>query len=406
MTVVPLTSNTIHLRDFHGAWGDLPTYELPSKCAVLANSQYEAACAVKSHLIDGGEVLLAPLARADQSQREDLRSEGFSLVTGLGTKLARVHPPSGEGSYRDGRLWLLTSGTSGRPKMVAHTLGSLLTVHSPQPARKWLCPYAPGSYAWWQIVTLSIFHAGVAIVFIDEDGLDSWPDVAIRESVDSVSGTPTFWRHALWRNSSALRELRLSQVTLGGEPVDQVLLDNLRRALPQARVSWIYASSEAGASIAVHDGMAGFPASWLNRIQAGRPRLSVVDDELVIRSGRAAEDQPEEQRTGDRVEVRDGRVFIVGRLGSDEVNVGGTKISASRVRETILRHPSVRWAAVRGRSAPIVGQVVVADVVTDGTLGVAELKSWCSRRLPEHGVPRRINLLGQIPMKGSLKSDV
>ena len=53
-----------------------------------------------------------------------------------------------------GRLWLLTSGSTGRPKRIGHTLQSLTTVSAKLPPRRWLCPYSPGTYAWWQVVTL------------------------------------------------------------------------------------------------------------------------------------------------------------------------------------------------------------------------------------------------------------
>ena len=64
------------------------------------------------------------------------------------------------------------------------------------------------------------------------------------------------------RSGDTLARIPFQQVTLGGEPVDQAVLDLLHEAFPSARVSWIYASSEAGASIAVHDGKAGFPEKW------------------------------------------------------------------------------------------------------------------------------------------------
>jgi acyl-CoA synthetase (AMP-forming)/AMP-acid ligase II len=200
--------------------------------------------------------------------------------------------------------------------------------------------------------------------------------------------------------------LPLEQVTLGGEPVDQAILDRLAQVFPTARLSWIYASSEAGASIAVHDGRAGFPVSWLDRSAPGRPRLTVEDHELLIESGWSADGFAGPLRTGDRAQVVDGRVHITGRIGSDEINVGGSKVSASAVRAALLAHPSVAWAQARARRAPLVGSVVAADVVLGGPATTAELTRWCTDRLPHHAVPRRIRLLDEIPIKETLKSDV
>jgi acyl-coenzyme A synthetase/AMP-(fatty) acid ligase len=305
-----------------------------------------------------------------------------------------------------GRLWLLTSGSTGRPKRVGHTLTSLTTVRGEQPARTWLCPYSVGTYAWWQLVTLGLTRSGQDLVMVEPDELDDWPTLAATHGVTAASGTPTFWRQALLRDPDALGRVPLSQVTLGGEPVDQAVLDQLRAAFPAARLSWIYASSEVGASIVVHDGRAGFPVTWLDQPAPGRPTISVRDGELVIASPHHGVGLEGEVRTGDRAEIVDGRVMITGRLDRDEINVGGAKVSAGSVRDVLQAHPAVAWARVTGRRAPIVGSVVVADVVVAAGVDEVELARWCAARLPEHGVPRRFSFLATIPATEALKSHV
>jgi acyl-coenzyme A synthetase/AMP-(fatty) acid ligase len=315
-----------------------------------------------------------------------------------------------------GRLWLLTSGSTGRPTRVGHTLASLTTVRGEQPARVWLCPYSVGTYAWWQLVTLGLTRAGQDLVMVEPDELDDWPALAVAHGVTAASGTPTFWRRALLRDPAALARVPLAQVTLGGEPVDQAVLDQLRAIFPAARVSWIYASSEVGASIVVHDGRAGFPAAWLDRAGRdrhglGRPMLSVRDGELVITSPHHGLGLAGEVRTGDRALIVDGRVMITGRRDRDEINVGGAKVSAGAVRDVLQAHPAVAWARVTGRRAPLVGSVVVAEVVVaDGSASAGpdeiELSRWCAARLPEHGVPRRFSFLAGIPTTEALKTHV
>jgi acyl-coenzyme A synthetase/AMP-(fatty) acid ligase len=136
--------------------------------------------------------------------------------------------------------------------------------------------------------------------------------------------------------------------------------------------------------------------------------IQVDADELVVTSPFHGEGLGGAVRTGDRVEVRGDRVVITGRLDRDEINVGGAKVSAGAVRSVLQDHPSVAWAQVKARRAPLVGSMVVADVVTVPGSGIDEagLVAWCSPRLPEYGVPRRIRFLDEIPAKESLKSDV
>jgi acyl-coenzyme A synthetase/AMP-(fatty) acid ligase len=383
-------------------WDALAPAALPGPAAVAVRSGFDALPAVIAHADQGTELLVVSANRLDEGLVEDLLALGLTVTT-----TTDVRRPAQVRAGEPGRLWLLTSGTTGRPKRVGHTLTSLATVAGRQPPRRWLCPYSPGTYAWWQVVTLSLTCPRQDVVFVDPADLDAWPRLARAHGVTAVSGTPTFWRRALMTAGDELAGLALEQVTLGGEPVDQAVLDLVAEAFPQARVSWIYASSEVGASVVVHDGRAGFPTSWLDRPVPGRPVLSVVDDELVVVSPHHGAGLDGAVRTGDRVEVRDGRVHVTGRLDGDEINVGGAKVSAAAVRDVLHGHPGVAWAAVAGRRAPMVGHVVVADVVaTDPAVTEPALAAWCRASLPEHAVPRRFRLLPEIPTKESLKSDV
>ncbi|GAA2742808.1 hypothetical protein GCM10009868_14220 [Terrabacter aerolatus] len=394
-------ANRIITRGFDGRWDQLEAMQLPAASAVAVGDNHDAARAVWAAATGDLEVLVASRSRLTPDLAEGLRDAGLAVVDG-----DRVDAPTTARDATPGRVWLLTSGSTGRPKQVAHTLASLTTVAGDQPRRTWLCPYAHGAYAWWQVVTLSIAHPGQDVLFIEPDELDTWPARALEVGVTAASGTPTFWRQALYRDPDSVAALPLEQVTLGGEPVDQAILTRLTEMFPAARVSWIYASSEAGATIAVHDGRAGFPQEWLGREMEGRATLTVDDGELLIASPKRGEGIDRVLRTGDRVEVVDGRVLITGRIASDEINVGGAKASASAVRDVLQAHPAVAWASVRGRKAPIVGSMVTADVVLSGEATTAELTAWCSERLPDYSVPRRVRFLDQIPIKETLKSDV
>ncbi|MEU8300283.1 AMP-binding protein [Micromonospora sp. NPDC048909] len=391
-------------------WRALPELTLSAPAAVLAHGAADALAAARHHATHGTELLLSGAGRVDAALRAELRDAGFAL-TELVDGESRDEAPTRVRAADPGRLWLLTSGSTGRPKRVGHTLDSLTTVRGEQPARTWLCPYAPGTYAWWQVVTLSLTQPGQHLVVVEQDQLDDWPALAAAHGVDAASGTPTFWRRTVYRDAAALARVPLRQITLGGEPVDQAILDQLRALFPAARLSWIYASSEVGAAIVVHDGQAGFPVQWLDRVVPGRPALSVRDEELVITSPYHGAGLDGAVRTGDRVQVVGDRVVITGRLDADEINVGGSKVSAGLVRDVLTAHPGVAWARVTGRRAPMLGRMVVAEVVPQpGTDAEppdeAALVRWCADRLPEHAVPRRIRMLTEIPVKETLKSDV
>lgn len=385
--------------------------QLPSPAAVLVDNGADALAAVRHHAVHGTELLVATTSRVDLSMREELAASGFAIVIAKGDEHS-VEPAKLKRVEESGRAWLLTSGSTGRPTRIGHTLESLTTVTTQQQPRTWLLPYSPGTYAWWQVVTISLTQADQGLVVIEPSELEVWPSIAAEHGVTAASGTPTFWRQTIYRDTEALAKVPLEQITLGGEPVDQTILDRLRDIFPKARVSWIYASSEVGASIVVHDGLAGFPKAWLDRKpdpDDERPILSVDGDELVITSPHHGAGMDGAVRTGDRVEFAGDRVLITGRLDSDEINVGGSKVSAGVVRNVLMAHPGVAWARVFARKAPLVGRMVAAEVVANPDIGPItdeDLVQWCSHRLPDYGVPRRIKFLAEIPQKETLKSDV
>jgi acyl-coenzyme A synthetase/AMP-(fatty) acid ligase len=386
-------------------WRDLPETAYAAPSAAVVPTGFDALSYVWHHALTGDELLVVAEARMEADLRAELLDAGFHL-TGA-AEGAATRPRAGEPD----RLWLLTSGSTGRPKRIGHSLATLTTVSGLQEKRRWLNPYAPGSYAWWQVVTLGLTQPGQDVVLVDRENLDRWTVAAAEHRVTAASGTPTFWRQALMTQRASLANVPLEQITLGGEPVDQAVMDQLRAVFPDARISWIYASSEVGASIVVHDGRAGFPEEWLGRTAPGRPVIDVVDDELVITSPHHGEGLDGAVRTGDRVERFDGRVLITGRLDADEINVGGSKVSAGVVRNALQAHPRVAWAHVKARKAPIVGALVQATVVPaegvePGEALEQELAAWCREHLPEYGVPRRFVFRDSIPVKESLKSDV
>ena len=168
-----------------------------------------------------------------------------------------------------GRVTVLTSGTTGLLKLIPHTAATLNTFDRVQdlPENTWFLPYQIGSYAWYQVVTLAMIKQGQNLVPGDfTDLASSFEEALKRGVVTAISSTPTFWRYALMSiDETLLASAPLRNVSLGGEIVDQPILDRLSMLYPQARIRHIYASSEAGAAIIVSDGKAGFDAKLAAR---------------------------------------------------------------------------------------------------------------------------------------------
>jgi len=239
--------------------------------------------------------------------------------------------------------------------------------------------------------------------------------LARAQKVTHISGTPTFWRSLLIAvGAEGLPALR--QITIGGEAVDQTTLDRVAHAFPAARLSHIYASSEAGSLFAVHDGRAGFPESWLESELPGGVVLRIRDGLLEVRSprrmlayvsGEALPVSPDGWLvTGDLVRVEGDRVFFCGRR-DHVVNVAGLKISPTEVEDVLLARPGVSEAQVYAIPSPITGSILGARVVLRPGLDVEstlrDLRDACARALPPHAIPRRFDAVDSVVLSNSGK---
>jgi len=383
------------------------------RVAIIARDNAAAFEAVAVMARDRLDAVLLGYDRFSEGIRTLLVGSGYEVIEYPGSSTIAA---SGERvSNTMGRVGLLTSGTTGNPKLIRHTWETLFTVEraTSHERRCWLIPYQVGTYAWFQLVTMGLFVAGQDLVPLkSEVSGAAFVETVFEYGVDCVSSTPTLWRLAFLEVPiQRLEEMQLRQITLGGEIIDQALLDRLRNLFPKTRISQVYASSEAGACIVVQDGKAGFPARMLDATSANAVQLKIQDGRLWVRSRKsmaaALGNNLQWIDTGDRVEQIGDRVFFLGRVEEGVINVGGTKLRAREIEEVILQHPSVLWCRVHPLRAPLVGNLPEADfVVTPKCLPPSdtELMAHCRGRLPEEGIPRFWNRLDSIPIQPSLKA--
>ncbi len=296
--------------------------------------------------------------------------------------------------------------------MVSHTVGTLNTfVRVTQLGRNiWFLPYQIGSYAWFQMVALSFFVAGQDLVPADPaDVALSFENALICGHVTAISSTPTFWRVAFMSvPSGVLANAPIRSISLGGEIVDQAILDQLTSMYPGAKIRHIYASTEAGAAIVVSDGRAGFDAKLLDQSERA-VGVRVEEGRLLIRSPYGHAGASEEWiDTGDLVDQRDGRVYFMGRATDTMINVGGQKAFPADIEAYLMSHQDVTWARVTARRAPLVGSLPAASIVLrrvmDAETAEGMLIAYCENRLAEYAIPRIWEFLKTVPIGASLKS--
>jgi acyl-coenzyme A synthetase/AMP-(fatty) acid ligase len=329
-----------------------------------------------------------------------------------------------ERRYSHATEWiLLTSGTTGAPKLVQHSLASLIAAIRPSSGSAtlvWSTFYDIRRYGGLQIFMRGV-SGGSLILSAPSESVGEFLARADAAGVTHISGTPSHWRRAMM--SGATDCIAPQYVRLSGEIADQAILDGLRSAYPDAAVAHAFASTEGGVAFEVADGLAGFPAGMIGATGA-RVEMKIANDTLHIRSdGIAArylgssapplQDGDGFVDTGDRVELRDGRFHFVGRSGG-VINVGGLKVHPEEVEAVINTHPWVRMSLVKARRSPITGAIVTAEVVVaeDARLEGAppsaaavstELTQFCKRVLAPHKVPAVIRVVPALAVAESGK---
>jgi acyl-coenzyme A synthetase/AMP-(fatty) acid ligase len=317
---------------------------------------------------------------------------------------------------------MLTSGTSGTPKIVRHTLEGLTgAIVADGPARGappvWATFYDIRRYGGLQIFLRAVIGGGSMVLSEPAEPIADYVTRLNARGVTHISGTPSHWRKLLM--SGAAGGFSPRYVRLSGEIADQAVLDGLRKAFPAASVGHAYASTEAGVGFAVNDGLEGFPASMLGASRDG-VEMKVEDGSLLIRSTRTAHayvgrnaaplaDSEGFVDTGDMVELRGDRYHFVGRRGGI-INIGGLKVHPEEIEAVINRHAEVRMSRARSRKSPITGGIVVADVILANSDAASrsdairdEILADCRASLASHKVPAMIKFVPSLDITAAGK---
>jgi acyl-coenzyme A synthetase/AMP-(fatty) acid ligase len=342
-----------------------------------------------------------PIARASAQEGEMVSASEALAAAAAGAAERKLKP---EGVKQKTEWVLFTSGTTGAPKMVAHSLQGLtgaISAHA-TPDVVWGTFYDIRRYGGLQILLRALIgQASLILSDAHEDVADFLARLG-RHGVTHLTGTPSHWRRALM--SPAIAEIAPCYVRLSGETADQAVLDALKARFPGVPVGHAYASTEAGVGFEVTDGLEGFPASYLDR--DGPVAMKVVDGTLRIRSPRTASEYVGGAPlladgwvdTTDMVERRGDRYYFAGRTGGI-INVGGLKINPEEVEAVINSHAGVRASRVSGRKNPITGAIVVAEIVAnDNATLKEEILALCRQKLPAHKIPAMLKFVDRLDL--------
>jgi acyl-CoA synthetase (AMP-forming)/AMP-acid ligase II len=326
----------------------------------------------------------------------------------------------------DAALILMTSGTTGDPKGVTHSLSKLkerlvenARAIGPDVLEMSLCTL-PLFFGHGLIGnTLTPLFAGKTLFL--------WPGLQIHElpqfgptidrlGVTFFSSVPSFWRMVL--ATSAPPKNPLQRVHIGSAPLSQQLWSKIIEWTGTSEVYNTYGMTEtanwiSGGTLADSNGCDGYVGSpWGGKFR-------VLKDGVLHESGQGEVavkspgqmlglwSDPEQtdaliidgfMRTGDIGDLHaDQSLHLVGR-SKHEINVGGIKVLAEEIDMLLEQHPGVIEACGFGIPDEIAGEVLAAVVkVRSVTLTSSELLLWCRQNARADAVPKRIEIVDDIP---------
>lgn len=374
-----------------------------------------AATAAAAHSIDGvqGVRLIALKPDADCSTGH------------LPTSTGNVVPPH-EPAPDSPALVVYTSGTTGNPKGVVlshealffNSVNTLLGLDITSDDVT-LVNTPLSHIAALNTLAINTLHKGGTVVIDIKFDAELCIEQIERLGVTTMFAVPAML--ALMLRSATFGEADLSSlrwILAGGAPVSPALVTQwAERNVP---VLTSYGLTEAGPSASFRHAVdvhaqpsSSGPPALLTDVRIVRPDGDQVSagevGEILLRgphiaSGYWRNDGATEAafgggwlKTGDRGLLgQNGDLFITGR-SKDIIITGGENVDPAEIEHLLVQHPRISDAAVIGRPDAVWGEVVVAVVVADQPVDLADLRSFLASRLAKYKIPRAIEYRDTLP---------
>ena len=296
---------------------------------------------------------------------------------------------------------LYTSGTTGRPKRVAHKLDSITRgtkVSEKYRENVWAFAYNPTHFAGLQVFFQAFYNQNPMIYIFDVNRKEV-ENVLRRYNVTHISATPTFYRSIL----PYIREVvpSVERATMGGEKYDKNLEAQLLKVFPNADVRNVYASTEAGSIFSAKGDIFSISPRIADKVRFAEDGELLIHKSLLGESDTFQLDE-DWYRTGDIVEMIDESHFKFVSRKTEMINIGGYKVNPHEVEDEIKKIDGVVDVIVKARSNRITGNILVAEVkINDGIdkrEKEKEITKILEKRLQSWKIPRIFTFVDNIEL--------
>lgn len=289
---------------------------------------------------------------------------------------------------------LFTSGTTGIPQKVTHHFSSIIRFvkMSEQNINSiWGFAYNPTHMAGIQVFFQALLNGNSIVRLFGLSPLEIHQKIQ-ENNITHISATPTFYR-LLLACKETFQSVR--RITSGGEKFNEKMSIQLSEIFPNAKITNVYASTEAGTLFAAENDV--FTIKTENE-----HLIRVLDDELLIhRNLMGSTDANNEKwyKTGDLVEIISKKPLKFRFLSrkTDMINIGGYKVNPLEVEETILLMPDLKNVRVYSKSNSVMGNIICCEVVcVNKEITELTIRAFLQAKLQEFKIPRIIRFVDEL----------
>lgn len=293
------------------------------------------------------------------------------------------------------KITLFTSGTTGIPKKVTHNFTSItrFVKYFDNNKNIWGFAYNPTHMAGVQVFLQALLN-GSSIIKLFGLSPNIIHEEIITNKITHISATPTFYKLLLPCN---LIFQSVHRITSGGEKFSEQIREQFKRIFPNAKITNIYASTEAGTIFASDNDIFHIKPEYENLIR-------IENNELLVHSslmGSSDLNIKEWYNTGDLIEEISSNPLKFRFLSrkSDMINVGGYKVNPLEVEDAILEILEIRNVRVYSKSNSVLGNIICCEIVCDNnnkSVSEASIRTFLQSKIQEFKIPRIIRFVDEI----------
>lgn len=333
---------------------------------------------------DSGDAVLPIDQRLPEVARKNLITQ-FKVSSLIGADGLRVKVAPGEPVDEGDALVVATSGSTGEPKGVVHTHGSIKAAVANTGARlgcsaadHWLACISLAHVGGLSVV-LRALHFGSQLT-IESRADKATIESAVKNGTNMTSLVPTILHSVDISN--------FKTVLVGGA--------HTSTNLPSNAIS-TYGLTETFGGVVYN----GEPIDGVE-IRIGTDSEIEIRCDSLLRTYRNGIDPKNSEgwlHTGDLGEFKDGKLTVLGRK-DDLIKTGGYKVWPITVEDSLRKHEVVADVVVAGTPDEKWGQTVTAWVVLRSearSLRLEDLSKHVRLTLPDYCAPKKVFIVDEIP---------